>query len=180
MIFRSHHQTLITFLLKIRERERVRYAKNTWMTWWRISWRFRGCAWTVRGVPQSKSPRGGVLSWERAKERCGEGLLRFGKKKERAVGLSPRDLGPTCARHARTVCDAPADNLRGARTVRCPGADGPFYAPEPLVPPQSPSNCADGPRRTGGQSARYRQTVQPTGRIVRPAPFFISAWYIPR
>jgi hypothetical protein len=71
----------------------------------------------------------------------------LGKRKE-AADLSPRDLGPTCAWHARTV--------------RHPSADGPLFAPERPVSPLFPTSRADGPRRPGGRSARSGRTVRPT------------------
>jgi hypothetical protein len=43
--------------------------------------------------------------------------------------------------------------------VRHLGVDGSLFG-EPPVPPQSPSNRMDGPRRTGGRFAPHRRTVR--------------------
>jgi hypothetical protein len=100
----------------------------------------------------------------------------LGRRKE-STGLSLRVLGPTSARHTRTVCDATADSPRGARTVRHPGADGPLFAPEHPELPLSPSSRANSPRRPGGRSSRSGRTVQPTAAD-RPAfLFFFSLIY---
>jgi hypothetical protein len=80
-------------------------------------------------------------------------------------------------RHARTVRDSPTDSPRGARTVRHLGADGPLFHPEPPVPPRAPSTRADGPRRTGGRSARYGRTVRPTDADSPTSLFHFSLIY---
>jgi hypothetical protein len=128
--------------------------KNTQMTWWRISRRVRGHARTVRGVPQSKSPRGGsFLKKEQERERCGEGLLRFGKEKEGLL-LSPRDLGPTCAWHARTVRDSPADGPAPRRGRSVISSRTSSTAPSAIDP--------------RGRSAPHQRTVCQVPRTVRP------------
>jgi hypothetical protein len=78
-----------------------------------------------RGSARIKIPKKGAFSLrESKKEREGKTSCGLGKG-EGAADLSPRDLGPTSARHARTVRGAHADGPRGARMVRHPGADGP-------------------------------------------------------
>jgi hypothetical protein len=76
-----------------------------------------------------KNPKRELFSLSEARRReegtsfggGGEGLTR---------SISTRGLGPTRARHGRTVCDTPADSPRGARTVRAPSVDGPLLLPE--------------------------------------------------
>jgi hypothetical protein len=97
----------------------------------------------------------------------------LGRRKE-ATGLSLRVLGPTSARHTRTVRDAPADCPRGALTVRRPDADGPLFAPEHPELPLSPSSRAESLRRPGGRSARSGRTVRPTVAD-RPTVLFFSS-----
>jgi hypothetical protein len=114
MKFRSHHQTLITFLLKIRERENGICEKNTRMTWWRISRRVWGYARTVRGVPQSKSPRRGPFLEREQERKRDEGLLRFGKEKGELMTYLPATWDPP----ARDMRGLSATPLRTVREVR--------------------------------------------------------------
>jgi hypothetical protein len=95
------------------------------------------------GECSNQNPQGGVL-FLRESKRKGEWwrLGRVWEEEKELVDLSAHGLGPTCARHARTVRDTPADSSRGARTVWHPGADD--------------------PRHTGGQSAKCSRTVWPT------------------
>jgi hypothetical protein len=133
------------------------------MTWWRTSRRVRERARTVRGVPQTKSPRGvSFLEREEERERKREDLGRDGEEKGVPASFASRDLGPTRARHLRTVHGAHTDGPRGAQTVRRPGADSPLFVPEHPVLPLSP----------------------PSGRTVRPTAadsptflFFFSLIY---
>jgi hypothetical protein len=112
-------------------------------------------------VLQSKSLRGRPFLWEGARKREGR-WPGSGRGRERSVAsFSSCDLGPTGARHARTVRDAPADSPRGAWTVRTQGADDPLLLPECLVMHLLPMSRADGPRGPGGQSARSSRTVRP-------------------
>jgi hypothetical protein len=107
---------------------------------------------------------------ERERSSCGLG-------RRRATGLSLRILGPTSARHVRTVRGALANSLRGARTVCHPGADGPLFARERPVLHLLPMSRADGPRRPGGRSARSGQTVRPTAVYDPTSHFNFSLKY---
>jgi hypothetical protein len=105
-------------------------------------------------------PKRGAITLRESKRREEEvNCLRWGKG-EGLGRFHPAVLGPTRARHGRTVRDTPADGPRGARTVRAPGADGPLKMPEPPEPHRCPTNHADGPRCPGGQSARSSRTVR--------------------
>jgi hypothetical protein len=135
------------------------------MTWWRTSRRVWGCARTVRGVPWSKSPRGGFFL-EREQERGKEmGFFSVWRRRSH-VCLIYRSWARPHLRAART------NSLRGVRTVWHPDTDGPLLYPEPSVLPRAPSNRADGPCRTGGRSARYNRTVWPTVAD-SPSSFFL-------
>jgi hypothetical protein len=91
-----------------------------------------------------------------------------------AADLSPRDPGPTYAWHVRTVRGEPADNPRGTRTVRDPGADGPKLAPDHPVPPAPlrPARTVDGVL-TDGPPGTTRQFGPSTADS--PYPLFFSA-----
>jgi hypothetical protein len=123
-------------------------------------------------------PKEGVLSWERAIERwMDEALVVLEKKGTACLTYNSQPWSHQCTAHV----DSPR-RTRG-QSVRCadgPAADGPLFAPEPPVPPHSPTNRADSLCHTGGRSARYSRTVRPTRQIVRFALFFISTWYILR
>jgi hypothetical protein len=104
-----------------------------------------------------------------------EGRTGFGVGEGKGADLfSSRGLGPTRARHGRTVRNTPADGPRGARTVRTPGADCPLKLPEHPVLQLRPTSHADGPRCPGGQSARSSRTVRPVAAD-GPTSFLISA-----
>jgi hypothetical protein len=106
-----------------------------------------------------KIPKRELFSLREGKK---EGGTAFGGGREGVTGwISSRGLGPTRARHGRTVCDTPADGPRGARTVRAPGADDPLLLPERPELHLRPTSHAGGPRCPGGQSARSSQTVRP-------------------
>jgi hypothetical protein len=97
-----------------------------------------------------------------------EGRTGFGGGKGKgADSISSRGLGPTRARHGRTVRDTTTDSPRGARTVRTPAADCPLMLPEQLVLHLLPTIRADGPRCPSGQSARTSRTVR---RITADGP----------
>jgi hypothetical protein len=132
------------------------------MTWWRTSRRFRGHARTVRGVHQTKSPRGCLFLRESKREREEEDLGRVGEEKGSLLHLHPTAWGPP----ARDTHRQSAEPSRTVREVRGrsahPGADGPLFAPEHLVLLLFPTSRADGPRCPGGQSARSGRTVRPT------------------
>jgi hypothetical protein len=115
------------------------------------------------GECPNQNPQGeGLFLSESKRKRDGCRSLAVWEGERRAIDISPRVVGPTCARHAWTVRDALADSPQGARTVRHPGADGPLFAPERPAPPLLPTNRADDPRRPGGRSARNGRIVQPT------------------
>jgi hypothetical protein len=77
-----------------------------------------------------------------------------------ATGLSLRVLGPTCARHARTVRDAPADSPRCPRgqSARC--ADGPAPRRGRSVIRSRTSSTAPLPTEPSGQSVSPWRTVR--------------------
>jgi hypothetical protein len=168
MKFRSHHQTLITFLLKIRERE--------WDMWKKIpGWHggeSRGESGDVLGRSgecPNLNPQGeGLFLRESKKERGMKVSCGLGKRKESWWLISPRPgthLRATCVDCPRCPC---------GRSARC--ADGPLFPPERPVPPLLPTNHADGPRRPGGGSARNGRTVRPTAAD-SPTSLFISLIY---
>jgi hypothetical protein len=143
------------------------------MTWWRTSRRVRGRARMVRGVPQTKSPRRVPFSRDRARERGKKKtLVGLEKRKGFPASFTSRGLGPTRARHPRTVRGAYADDPRGAWTVRHPGADSSLFVPEHPVLPLSEPSCVDSPRRLGGRSARSGRTIRPT---FADSPTFFSS-----
>jgi hypothetical protein len=121
------------------------------------------------GECSNQNPQGGGLFFEREQEReRGEDFLWFGKEKggNRLISSRPRThQRATCADSPRRPCGRSArcaDGLRGERTVRHPGADGPLFAPERPVLPLFPASRADSPRRPGGRSARSGRTIRPT------------------
>jgi hypothetical protein len=121
--------------------------------------------WTCSDGPGSapnEIPKG-VSFLEREQEReGGRGPWSSWRRERFPASFTSHSLGPTRARHPRTVRRALTDGPRGARTVRHPGADGPLFAPEHLVLLLFPTSRADGPRCPGGQSARSGRTVRPT------------------
>jgi hypothetical protein len=112
---------------------------------------------------------------ESKKEREGKTSCGLGKRKE-ATDLSPRDLGPTSARHARTVRGAHADGLRGARTVcEVSGRSGTlartvryllqnvqYCLSSPRAVRTVRAALADGPPGAAGQSGPLPRTVRPS------------------
>jgi hypothetical protein len=108
------------------------------------------------------------------KERKKIKILGSGWGKRSPAWFHPRGLGPTRARHARTVCDVPVDGSRGARTVQTQGADGPLLLPERPVLHLFPTSRANGLRCSGGQSARSRGTVRPIAADGPTSPFNFS------
>jgi hypothetical protein len=170
MKFRSHHQTLITFLLKIREREwdmRKKYPDDMVEN---LAESLGMCSDGPGSAP-IEIPKERAFSWERARKKEGWRSLAVWERERRADDLSPRDLGPTCARHAWTVRDAPADGPRGARTVRYFHQNVQYLPSCPRTTRTVRAAPAEGPLGTAGQSG-------PLPRTVRPA--FSSAWYILR
>jgi hypothetical protein len=124
------------------------------------------------GECPKQSPQEGGSFLEREQER-GKEMRFFSVWRRSPVCLTYSSrVRPTCARHARTVRDAPADSPRGTRTIRHPGADDLLLSPEPPILPGAPSTRADGPRRTDGQSARNCRTVRPTAADGPSLPFF--------
>jgi hypothetical protein len=103
--------------------------------------------------PQEGGPSLRKSKRERERERCGEGLLQFGNEKEGLL-LSPRDLGPTCAWHARTVRDSPAD--------------GPAPRRGRTVISSRTSSTAPSAIDLRGRSAPHQRTVRQVQRTVRP------------
>jgi hypothetical protein len=183
MIFRSHHQTLTTFLLKIWERE--------WVIKKILGWHGgephgeSGDVLRHSGECPKWNPQGRGLFLRESKRNRGGGCLgRVWEKGKWLLDLSACELIPPArgtreqsTTHPRTVHEAPANSPWGMRTVRHPGADGPFFNPEPPVPPRAPSTRADGLHRTGnglpctaGQSGPLSRTVW--------LVFFFSAWCI--
>jgi hypothetical protein len=70
------------------------------------------------GSARIKIPKEGAFSLRKSKKEREEGSsFGLGMRRE-AANLTPRYLGPSGTRHARTVHDDPADGPRGARTVR--------------------------------------------------------------
>jgi hypothetical protein len=168
MIFRSHHQTLTTFLLKIRERESELFEK-------RPGWhggeprKESGDVLGRSGECPKRNPQGeGLFLRESKRKRDGWCLGRVWEERDCLTYLL------AARSHLRT---ARADSLRGARTVRHPGADGLLFHPEPRVPLQAPSTHADSPRRTGGRSAEYGRAVRPTAADSPTSLFHFSLIY---
>jgi hypothetical protein len=95
------------------------------MTWWRTSRRVRGCARTVRGVPQEKSLRGGY-HFEREQEKgerdelasVEEGKERLNRFHPAAWDPPARDTGRQSVKPPRTVREARGRSGPQARTVR--------------------------------------------------------------
>jgi hypothetical protein len=139
--------------------------KNTWMTWWRISRRVWGYARTVRGVPQSKSPRGGPSLRKSKREREREmwrRALAVWEGEGRVVVISPRP-----GTHLR-VARADSPRLTSGRSGTPTRTDRYFiqniqYRPKCHRPAWTVHAApADSPPGTADSPAHYcRQSDQP-------------------
>jgi hypothetical protein len=130
--------------------------KNTQMTWWRTSRRVWGCARTVPGVPQSKSPRGGsFLEKERARERERERERERGRERERDVERSFCGLG-TRKKELLTYLLATRSHLRAARVD------------SPRRTRGQSARCADGPAHRRGRSVICTRTSSITPIALEP------------
>jgi hypothetical protein len=137
------------------------------MTWWRTSRRVQRYARMVRGVLQSKSPRRGSFSPQEQERKTKMGLWFGLGRKGYVCWLSTSRPWP----HLRAEC---ADSPRRTCKQSVRRVDGPLFHPEPPVPPGAPSTRADDPRRTGGRSAKYGQTVRPTAADSPSSLFLFS------
>jgi hypothetical protein len=142
------------------------------MTWWRTLRRVWGCARTVRGVPQTKSPRGCLFLRESKKERKREHLGRVGEEKGSLLRFHPAAWDPPArgtrgqsAEPTRTVREVRGRSGTQARTVRYLFQDI-QYCPSPHRAARTVRVAlADGPPGADGQS-------DPPPQIVRPPLFF--------
>jgi hypothetical protein len=125
--------------------------------------------WTCSDGPGSapnEIPKGCLFLRESKREREDEDLVGLEKRKVPA-SFTSRGLGPTRARHPRTVHGAHADGPRGARTVRYSFQDIQYYPSPHRAARTVRVALADGPPGVDGQSG-------PPPRTVRP-PFSFSA-----
>jgi hypothetical protein len=147
------------------------------MTWWRTSRRVRGRARMVRGVPQTKSPRG-VSFLEREQEREEERTPGSGWRIERSAcfiyiqrpGTHPRaataDSPPSphgqSAEPTRTVRVVRGRSGTPTRTVRYL-FQSIQYCPSPhRAAREVRVTLADGPLGADGQSSPPPRTVRPS------------------
>jgi hypothetical protein len=86
----------------------------------------------------------------------------LGRRKEGSRHISSRPRTHMCAARADSLRRPRQQSVRYADGPPPPGADGPLFASEHLVPPLFPTSRADSPPRPGGRSARSVWTVRPT------------------
>jgi hypothetical protein len=148
------------------------------MTWWRTSRRVRGRARTVRGVPQTKCPRGVSFlerekEREREREREEEDLGRVGEEKEALLHLHPAAWDPP-VRGTRGQPAVPSRTVRvvrgrfatPARTVRYLLQNDQCCTSSPRASRTVRAALADNPPVAAGQPGPLSRTVRPPFSIL--------------